>query len=379
MPLACFMAGALGLTFGTRFEPRTVPILFGVIVLPLTFLGAIYYSWAALEPIRWLQIAVLVNPLVYMSEGFRAALTPAEHMSLWADLRRADRLHRAVHVARDRRLQAARAELSRRRCGQRRVGVVPGGRWLSSSSVSGGVHLTFYGVRGSTPCDGARYQRYGGNTSCVALEADGPRPARSSTSAPACASTATSSPSSSGRAAREPAREPVPRHGAAHPPPLGPHPGAAVLHAGVPARRGDRRLRPAPGGRPARRGVHRRDAAAVLPDHARAARRHGHLPRHRPRRLRGQRRQGALAVGAPHRPDARVPRRARGHVGHLHLRPRPGLRPRRPRRLRPRRRCSSSATASTCSSTTPSTPRTSTRRKRHFGHSHDRLRGARRA
>jgi ABC-2 type transport system permease protein len=84
MPLGCLMAGALGLTFGTRFEPRTVPILFGVIVLPLTFLGAIYYSWAALEPIRWLQIAVLVNPLVYLSEGFRAALTPSEHMSLWA-------------------------------------------------------------------------------------------------------------------------------------------------------------------------------------------------------------------------------------------------------------------------------------------------------
>jgi ABC-2 type transport system permease protein len=84
MPLACIMAGALGLTFGTRFEPRTVPILFGVIVLPLTFLGAIYYSWESLEPIRWLQVAVLLNPLVYMSEGFRAALTPSEHMSLWA-------------------------------------------------------------------------------------------------------------------------------------------------------------------------------------------------------------------------------------------------------------------------------------------------------
>jgi ABC-2 type transport system permease protein len=78
------MSGALGLTFGTRFEPRTVPILFGVIVLPLTFLGSVYYSWAALEPIRWLQILVLINPLVYMSEGFRAALTPSDHMSLWA-------------------------------------------------------------------------------------------------------------------------------------------------------------------------------------------------------------------------------------------------------------------------------------------------------
>ena len=40
MPLTCIMAGALGLTFGTRFEPRTVPILFGVIVLPLRLLPA---------------------------------------------------------------------------------------------------------------------------------------------------------------------------------------------------------------------------------------------------------------------------------------------------------------------------------------------------
>lgn len=83
-PLACVAAAALGLTFGTRFEPRTVPVMFGVIVVPLTFLGCVYYSWAALEPIRWLQILVLANPLVYMCEGFRAALTDTPHMSLWA-------------------------------------------------------------------------------------------------------------------------------------------------------------------------------------------------------------------------------------------------------------------------------------------------------
>jgi len=82
-PLACYMCGALGLTFGTRFDPRTVPMLFGLIVLPLTFLGAIYYSWESLESIRWLQILVLANPLVYMCEGFRAALTTVPHMSLW--------------------------------------------------------------------------------------------------------------------------------------------------------------------------------------------------------------------------------------------------------------------------------------------------------
>ena len=39
-----------------------------------------------------------------------------------------------------------------------------------------GVNVTFWGVRGSTPCDGARYARYGGNTSCVAIEAEGHRP-----------------------------------------------------------------------------------------------------------------------------------------------------------------------------------------------------------
>ncbi|MDQ6852290.1 MAG: ABC transporter permease [Actinomycetota bacterium] len=88
-PLACITASALGLTFGTRFEPRTVPLMFGVVVIPLTFLGAVYYSWVALDPIKiwgfsWLKWLVLVNPLVYMSEGFRAALTTADHMSLAA-------------------------------------------------------------------------------------------------------------------------------------------------------------------------------------------------------------------------------------------------------------------------------------------------------
>ena len=99
MPLTCIMAGALGLTFGTRFEPRTVPILFGVIVLPahvprgdLLLVGGARADPVA--PDRW----SCVNPLVYMSEGFRAALTPADHMSLWAIYRRAHRLHRALHA-----------------------------------------------------------------------------------------------------------------------------------------------------------------------------------------------------------------------------------------------------------------------------------------
>jgi ABC-2 type transport system permease protein len=85
LPLTAFTGAALGLVMGTRVDPRRVPLLFGVVVIPLTFLGATYYPWALLHDIRWLQILVLVNPLVYMSEAMRAAFTPdiVPHMQLW--------------------------------------------------------------------------------------------------------------------------------------------------------------------------------------------------------------------------------------------------------------------------------------------------------
>ncbi len=78
-PLAALVGAGLGLTIGTRVEPRQVPLMFSIIVIPITFLGATYYPWARLSPIPWLKWAVLVNPLVYMSEAFRAALTPQFH------------------------------------------------------------------------------------------------------------------------------------------------------------------------------------------------------------------------------------------------------------------------------------------------------------
>lgn len=42
--------------------------------------------------------------------------------------------------------------------------------------MSGGVAVTFHGVRGSTPCDGPHLARYGGNTSCVTVEVPGQAP-----------------------------------------------------------------------------------------------------------------------------------------------------------------------------------------------------------
>ncbi len=73
--LASLTAGALGLTIGTSVKPQQIGLIFGVVVMPITFLGCVYYPWAALSSMRWLQIAVLLNPIVYMSEGLRSALT----------------------------------------------------------------------------------------------------------------------------------------------------------------------------------------------------------------------------------------------------------------------------------------------------------------
>jgi len=84
-PIAAVLSASLGLTMGTRVKPQQVPLLFAIVVLPITFLGAVYYPWASLAPIGWLQIVVLVNPLVYMCEGFRLALTSGvDHMPVWA-------------------------------------------------------------------------------------------------------------------------------------------------------------------------------------------------------------------------------------------------------------------------------------------------------
>jgi ABC-2 type transport system permease protein len=88
IPLASVAMTSLGLLLGTTFEPRNIGLMFGFVVLPLTFLGGTYYQWTKLAPvevagIHWLQILVLINPLIYVAEGMRAGLTEASHMPLY--------------------------------------------------------------------------------------------------------------------------------------------------------------------------------------------------------------------------------------------------------------------------------------------------------
>ncbi len=85
--LSSLLAGALGLAIGSSVSPKQIGLVFSIIVVPITFLGCVYYPWAGLEKIRWLQIAVLFNPIVYISEGLRASVTPSVgHMPEWAIL-----------------------------------------------------------------------------------------------------------------------------------------------------------------------------------------------------------------------------------------------------------------------------------------------------
>ena len=88
VPLACIAMAGLGLTLGTSFEPRNIGLMFGFVILPITFLGGTYYQWTRLAPVKiggfpWLQTIVLINPLIYVNEGMRAAFTDAPHMHLY--------------------------------------------------------------------------------------------------------------------------------------------------------------------------------------------------------------------------------------------------------------------------------------------------------
>jgi ABC-2 type transport system permease protein len=84
-PLGALMSAALGLTVGTRVEPRQVPLVFSLLVIPMTFLGCVYYPWATLQNIAWLKWAIVINPLVYLSEGLRLAMAKGvPHMPVLA-------------------------------------------------------------------------------------------------------------------------------------------------------------------------------------------------------------------------------------------------------------------------------------------------------
>ena len=74
--LVSFLASAIGLTIGCSVGQTQVGLMFSLVVTPMIMFGCAYYPWSALAKFPILQKAVLINPLVYASEGFRSALAP---------------------------------------------------------------------------------------------------------------------------------------------------------------------------------------------------------------------------------------------------------------------------------------------------------------
>jgi ABC-2 type transport system permease protein len=83
--LGAATASAFGLLLGVLISPQQIGFMFSLIITPMIFFGCAYYPWRGLDVVPWLKYAVLINQLVYISEGLRASLTPSmPHMPLTA-------------------------------------------------------------------------------------------------------------------------------------------------------------------------------------------------------------------------------------------------------------------------------------------------------
>jgi len=72
-----------GLALGCTINQQHIGLMFGMVITPMIFFGCTYYPWSALQTFPILQKAVLINPLVYASEGMRATLVPQfPHLSI---------------------------------------------------------------------------------------------------------------------------------------------------------------------------------------------------------------------------------------------------------------------------------------------------------
>jgi ABC-2 type transport system permease protein len=80
--LVSLLASSIGLALGCSVGQQHIGLMFSMVLAPMIFFGCTYYPWQALSAFPILKRLVLVNPLVYASEGFRSALVPAfPHLS----------------------------------------------------------------------------------------------------------------------------------------------------------------------------------------------------------------------------------------------------------------------------------------------------------
>ena len=74
--LVALFSAAGGLALGCSVNQQHIGLMFSMVLTPMIFFGCTYYPWSALNSFPILQKIVLINPLVYASEGLRGALVP---------------------------------------------------------------------------------------------------------------------------------------------------------------------------------------------------------------------------------------------------------------------------------------------------------------
>ncbi len=85
--LVALFSSCGGLALGCSVEQTHIGLMFSMVLTPMIFFGCTYYPWSALGHFPILQKVVLINPLVYASEGLRGTLVPQfPHISVWAVL-----------------------------------------------------------------------------------------------------------------------------------------------------------------------------------------------------------------------------------------------------------------------------------------------------
>ena len=83
--LVALFSACGGLALGCSVNQTHIGLMFSMVLTPMIFFGCTYYPWSALNHFPILQKIVLVNPLVYASEGLRGTLVPQfPHLSLLA-------------------------------------------------------------------------------------------------------------------------------------------------------------------------------------------------------------------------------------------------------------------------------------------------------
>jgi ABC-2 type transport system permease protein len=83
--LGSTLFASLGLFIGTVISATQIGLMFSIIIAPMLMFGCAYYPWRGLDAVPAFKYGVLVNPMVYVAEAMRGALTPSlPHMSLTA-------------------------------------------------------------------------------------------------------------------------------------------------------------------------------------------------------------------------------------------------------------------------------------------------------